>query len=93
MPSDPDKLTRKHHDLIHSEMLKVTSHVQRKEKDSDWFLNTIMVDGYDVPFRFKRKKQFKSVKGARVNMTYYRATENIGGMEMEVMKVVRVKVS
>ena len=93
MYSDPDKLTKKHRELIHSEMMKVTSHVQRKEKDSDWIMNTIMVEGWEVPFRFKRKKQFKNVKGARINMTYYRSIEIIGGMEMEVMNVVRVKLS
>ena len=30
MKSDPKKLLEKHHDLTHSEMLKVTSHVQRQ---------------------------------------------------------------
>ena len=93
MRSEPEKLLKKHHELIHSDMVKVTSHVQRKEKDSDWIINTIMIEGWDVPFRFKRKKQFKNVKGARVNLTYYRDSENIGGMEMEVMTVVRVKLS
>ena len=93
MRSNPEKLLKKHHELIHSDMVKVTSHVQRQEKDSEWILNTIMIEGCDVPFRFKRKKQFKNVKGARVNLTYYRDSENIGGMEMEVMSVVRVKLS
>lgn len=93
MRSEPEKLVKKHHELIHSEMMKVTSHVQRQEKDSDWIINTIMIESWDVPFRFKRKKQFKNVKGARVNLTYYRDVENIGGMEMEVMTVVRVKLS
>jgi hypothetical protein len=74
-------------------MMKVTSHVQRKEKDSDWIINTIMIEGWDVPFRFRRRKMFKNVKGARVNMTYYRGVENIAGMEMEVMNVVRIKIS
>jgi hypothetical protein len=74
-------------------MMKVTSHVQRKEKDNDWIINTIMIEGWDVPFRFRRRKMFKNVKGARVNMTYYRGVENIAGMEMEVMNVVRIKIS
>lgn len=74
-------------------MMKVISHVQRQDKDSDWIINTIMVEGCDAPFRFKRKKQFKNTKGARVNMTYYREVENVGGLEMEVMTVVRVKLS
>lgn len=93
MRSNPDKLIKKHQELIHSDMMKVTSHVQRPEKDTDWIVNTIMIEGYDVPFRFKRKKQFKNTKGARVNMTYYREVENVGGLEMEVMTVVRVKLS
>ncbi|MGD8783607.1 MAG: hypothetical protein PVG75_04180 [Thioalkalispiraceae bacterium] len=93
MKSDPKKLLKKHRDLIQSDMMKVTSHVQRKEKDSDWIINTIMIEGWDVPFRFRRRKMFKNVKGARVNMTYYRGVENIAGMEMEVMNVVRIKIS
>jgi hypothetical protein len=52
-----------------------------------------MIEGWDVPFRFRRRKMFKNVKGARVNMTYYRGVENIAGMEMEVMNVVRIKIS
>lgn len=93
MKSDPEKLLKKHHDLVHSELMKVTSHVQRRDKDSDWIINTIMIEGWDVPFRFRRKKQFRNVKGARVNLTYYRGTENVGGLEMEIMNVVRVKLS
>ena len=93
MKSEPEKLLKKHRELIHSDMMKVTSHVQRRDKHSDWIINTIMIEGWDVPFRFKRKKEFRNVKGARVNLTYYRDLENIGGMDMEVMTVVRVKIS
>ena len=93
MQSDPKKLLKKHQELVHSEMMKVTSHVQRKDKESEWIINTIMVEGWDVPFRFKRRKEFRNVKGARVNLTYYRDVENVGGMEMEVMNVVRVKIA
>jgi len=91
MKSQPEKLIKKHSELIHSDMVKVVSHVQRKQKDSDWVINTIMIEDCEVPFRFKRKKEIKNVKGGRVNMTYYRETENVGGLEMEVMNVVRVK--
>lgn len=91
MKSQPEKLIKKHSELIHSDMVKVVSHVQRKQKDGDWIMNTIMIENCEVPFRFKRKKEFKNVKGGRVNMTYYRETENVGGLEMEVMNVVRVK--
>jgi hypothetical protein len=44
-----------------------------------------------VPFRFKRKGNYQSLKGARVNMTYYTEQEVVGGVTFEVMKVVRIK--
>lgn len=85
-----DKMLDKHTNLNHSEMMKVVSHVQRK--DDDWLLNTVMVEGYDVPFKFRRKKAYKNLKGASVNLTYYPVLEEIAGVEFEVMKVVRIKV-
>ena len=91
MKTDADKLLKKHKNLIHSEMVKVTSHVQRQS--GDWLINTIMIEGYDVPFRFKRKKAYKNVTGARVNLTYYPSTEIVGGLELEVMNVVRIKIA
>jgi hypothetical protein len=91
MKSDADKLLKKHKNLTHSEMLKINSHVQRKV--DDWILNTVMVDGYDVPFKYKRKKQYKNLKGARVNLTYYPDTEIVAGLEFEIMRVVRIKVA
>lgn len=91
MKSDIDKLLEKNKELIHSEMMKVSSHVQRA--DGDWFVNTIMLEGYDVPFKYKRKQQYKSLKGARVNLTYYPATEDVAGISFEVMNVVRIKVA
>lgn len=91
MQSEPDKLLKQHPQLIHSELQKVTSHVQREM--GEWILNTIMIEGCDVPFRFKRKQQYRNAKGARVNLTYYPAVENIGGVAMEVMNVVRIKIA
>ena len=91
MKSESNKLLKKHHELVHSEMLKVVSHVQRPA--GDWILNTIMVEGYEVPFRYKRKKAYKNIKGARVNLTYYPVVETVGGIKMEVMKVVRIKIA
>ena len=91
MKSDPDKLLKKHPNLVHSEMQKVISHVQRPA--GEWIINTIMVEGCEVPFRYKRRKAYRNTKGARVNLTYYPSTENIGGMEMEVMTVVRIKIT
>ena len=91
MQSDPDKLVKKHQQLTHSEMVKVVSHVQR-DKD-DWVLNTVMIEDCDVPFKYKRKKQYKSLKAARVNMTYYPDIEVVAGLEFEIMNVVRIKVA
>lgn len=70
-------------------MQKVVSHVQRI-KDG-WVLNTVLIEDCDVPFKYKRKEQYKSLKGARVNITYYPAKEVIAGMEFEVMTVVRIR--
>ena len=72
-------------------MLKVVSHVQRQS--GDWIINTLMIDGYSVPFKFKRKKAYKNIKGQRVNLTYYPAIEQVAGMSMEVMNIVRIKIS
>lgn len=91
MKSDPDKLIKKHKKLVHSEMMKVISHVQRN--DGDWIINTLMIEGYDVPFKYKRQKPYKNLKGQRVNLTYYPVTEVIADIEFEVMNVVRIKIS
>lgn len=89
MQSDPKKLVGKNKNLNHSELLKVMSHVQREE--GEWVLHSLMVEGCDVPFKFKRKGNYQSLKGARVNMTYYSAQETVAGINFEVMKVVRIK--
>ncbi len=93
MKSPVDKLLKTHQKLVHTENQKVVSHVQRDIKIDgvDWSLNTVMIDGYDVPFKFKRKQAYKNLKGSRVNLTYYRTAENVAGIEMEVMNVVRIK--
>jgi hypothetical protein len=91
MKSEPKKLLKKHADLVHSEMLKVTSHVQRNT--GDWIINTVMVEGCDVPFKFKRQREYKNLKGARVNLTYYPDVEIVAGIEFEVMNVVRIKIA
>jgi len=72
-------------------MMRVTSHVQRES--GEWIINTLMIESCDVPFKYKRKKMYKNLEGQRVNLTYYPDIENIAGMEMEVMNVVRIKVS
>ncbi len=86
-----DKLLNSHHKLTHSEMVKVTSHVQRDTKE--WVINTIMIEDCDVPFKYKRKKKYKNIKGQRVNLTYYPVTESVAGIDIETMKVVRIKIA
>lgn len=86
-----DKLLKTHPNLTHSTDVKVTSHVQRLQ--GDWILNIIMIDGVDVPFKYKRKKRYKELSGQRINLTYYPATESVAGFEVEIMKVVRVRVA
>ncbi|NMH60430.1 hypothetical protein [Alteromonas ponticola] len=87
---DPaEKLLAKHRELNQLQQVKVASHVQREE--GDWFRHTLMLEGYDVPFVFKRKQAYTSLKGASVNLTYYRQVEEVAGVEFELMKVVRVK--
>ena len=91
MKSDVDKLLNNHQQLTQSDFQKVVSHVQRTQ--GDWILNTLMIEGCDAPFRYQRKKPYKSLQGARVNLTYYPTQEQVAGMKIEVMKVVRIKVS
>ena len=69
--------------------MKVISHTQREQ--GGWVLHSVMVEGCDVPFKFKRKGNYQSLKGARVNMTYYSEQETVAGMSFDVMKVVRIK--
>ena len=87
----PEKLLKKHQQLNHTDTLKVKSHMQREK--GGWVLHTLMVEGVDAPFKFKRKEKYKSLQGQRVNMTYYREIETVAGFELEIMKVVRIKVS
>ena len=87
--TDINKLLKKHQELNQLDGVRVMSHVQRVEED--WILNTIMLEGYDVPFTYRRKKKYKSLKGARVNLTYYPETRTIAGLDFEFMNVVRVR--
>jgi hypothetical protein len=91
MKATRKKKTVLHPGLTHSEEMKVASHVQR-EKD-EWIINTLMIEGYDVPFKYRRKKRYQDLKGARVNLTYYPDTETVAGIQMEVMAVVRIRVA
>jgi len=87
--SDIKKLLKKHGQLNQLDNVKVDSHVQRD--NNDWVINTIMLEGYDVPFKYKRSKGYKSLKGARVNLTFYAETESVAGIDFEVMNVVRIR--
>lgn len=89
MKSDVKKLLKKNEKLNQLDAVKVTSHVQRES--GAWFINTLMLEGYDVPFKYSRQKKYKNLEGATVNLTYYPQTENIAGMEFESMKVVRIR--
>ena len=89
MTSDADELLKKHAGLNHLDSVKVTSHVQRER--GDWFLNTLMLDGYPVAFKYSRKRRYRSLEGARVNLTYYPDVDVVAGLEFEVMKVVRIR--
>ena len=60
MKSETDKLISKHGQLNQSDNMKVVSHVQREE--DDWIRHTVMLEGIDVPFIYRRKKQYQSLK-------------------------------
>ena len=89
MKTDVDKLLKKHDQLNQLDLVKVTSHVQRE--DDGWVVNTLMLEGYDVPFKYSRKKKYRNLQGAPVNVTYYPQTEKVAGIAFEVMKVVRIR--
>ena len=87
--SEIKTLLTKHQQLNQLDMAKVTSHVQRKK--DDWVLNTIVLEGYDVPFQYTRRKVYKSLAGGRVNLTFYPVSKLIAGVDFEIMKVVRIR--
>jgi hypothetical protein len=87
--SDIKKLLTKHDELNQLDMVKVISHVQRKK--DEWVLNTLFLEGYEVPFQYTRKKGYKSLAGGCVNLTYYPETKSVAGVDFEIMKVVRVR--
>ncbi|MFQ5470135.1 MAG: hypothetical protein ACE5EH_07480 [Gammaproteobacteria bacterium] len=89
MRSSPKKLLKKHEQLVQSDMRKVVSHVQRSA--GDWINNSLMIEGCNVPFKYRRKKIYKSLSGQCVNLTYYPTVETVAGLDFEIMKVVRIK--
>ena len=48
----------------------------------------LLLSAYQEHDKFK---QYQNLKGARVNLTYYRHVEDVAGIEFETMKVVRIK--
>ncbi len=91
MKSPVKNILEKNRELIHSEMMKIKTHVQMNDKE--WIINTITLEGYDVPFRFNRKQEYRNLNGVRVNITYYPTVEKVAGFDMEVMNVVRIRKS
>ncbi|WP_398353652.1 hypothetical protein [Shewanella pealeana] len=87
--STVDKMLVKHDKLVHSEGVKVCSHTQRVK--DEWVQHTVMIDDCQTPFTFRRTKKYKSLNGARVNITYYADTQGVAGFEMDIFKVVRIK--
>ena len=87
--SDVNSLLKKNDQLNQLDAVKVCSHVQRES--GDWYINSLMLEGYDTPFKYNRKKKYKSLKGTSVNLTYYPQTELVAGIEFEFMKVVRIR--
>ena len=85
------QLLETHPNLVHSELCRVTSHVQREE--DGWYVNTLLIENTDVPFIFKRRKKYKNLVRCVVNLTYYPENKEVAGMQFETMKVVRIKAS
>jgi hypothetical protein len=89
MKSLPEQLTKKHPALTHSDGVRVVSHVQREA--GEWFVNTLMIENCEVPFKYRRKKRYKNLEGQQVNLTYYPGVESVAGLEIEIMTIVRIK--
>lgn len=89
MSLTPKEMLLKNDRLIQSDDQKVLSHAQRQ--DGEWYLNTIMLTSFDVPFKYRRKKLYKSLIGQKVNLTYYPDIETVAGFDIEIMRVVRLR--
>ena len=85
------RLLAENEELVHSTNQKVTSHVQRE--DGDWILNTVLIDNCETPFKYKRRKKYRSLKGAHVDLLYYPSSEFVAGMEFEYMQVIKINLS
>lgn len=54
------QLIEQHQKLVHTDNIKVISHVQR-ELD-DWFVNTLMLENIEVPLNINEKSYTKALK-------------------------------
>ncbi|MFT6987667.1 MAG: hypothetical protein ACJAT7_003525 [Psychromonas sp.] len=90
MNSPVKSILQKHNQLIHCELMQVASHVQRF--NGECMLNTLMMDGFDCPFKYCRKSKYRNLKGKQVDISYYPTIEVIADFEVEIMKVVQIKV-
>jgi hypothetical protein len=89
MKSPVDTMLQKHNQPVHCELMQVASHVQRF--NGECILNTLIMDGYDCPFKYCRKYKYQNLKGKEVELSYYPTVEVIAGFEVEIMKVVQIK--
>jgi len=83
-----DKQLAEHRELVHSSHKKVLSHVQRDTPE--WWVNTLMIEGCDAPFKYKRQQKYQNMQGAYVDLTYYPDIEKVAGIDIEVMHVVKI---
>jgi len=90
MNSPVNTMSQKGQQLVHCELMQVTSHVQRF--NGECMLNTLMMDGYDCPFKYRRKAKYRNLKGKQVDLSYYPTIEVIADFEVKIMKVVQIKV-
>ncbi|MDX1451277.1 MAG: hypothetical protein R3183_01885 [Oleiphilaceae bacterium] len=82
-------LHAKHPELLEAQNQKVLRHTQRRE--GEWVIHTLMIEGVDAPFQFRRPKELRPLEGCRVNLSYYIDSQKLAGEDFEVMKVVRVR--
>lgn len=71
-------------------LMQVASHVQRFNGES--MINTLMIDGYDCPFKYGRNNKSRNLKGKQVDLSCYPSIEVIADFEINIMKVVQIKV-
>ncbi len=87
--ADRKALHQKQPQLLEALEQKVVSHTQRNEPD--WVVHTLMLEGCDSPFQFRRPRGYRSLVGARVNLSYYIETQELAGEAFQIMRVVRVR--